>query len=226
MKLTHKNHPSAVWTRTSLSNYNWLLELTKELCKEYTFRYEKIHKCETEYLQTLEDNKPDIKDIGLTLPNQAMPDTYKIETNNIEDVVEAYRQYYFYENKTKSIVGIDNVPIPIAIQTLYVDKDNIFAMDSSPISTGFFRTYNENENPDLKKLSGRVDSYALSPSPTFYNMLSQENKTCLNNLYQPFNPCTFFPYYNDCGSYDKCEQYCRSENDYIEDLMTNISNVQ
>ena len=421
-----------------------------------------------------------------------------------------YGMFEGEQNKTKSIVGIDktkinsiisnagnslkgsvvrdNVPIPIAIQTLYIDKDNIFAMDSSPISTGFFRTYNENENPDLKKLSGRVDSYAfnmtnnqdtlgnssvfvykdddniwnevmmsgtssmaageklagvpkmfpllstftaqnktinklrknnviqkenekikiidgylsddtsvmslitrkankivisinpqfeqilsnaidistknvvisaypgnyvyintgeyqnsiaiinsiqatttmanitligyytipgnektidillsslnlfyigqiellfkgnmgdeqfktnpgifennnneydntikgmvlnyantgifyyrgtyktknlpdfnikpynvdilwycLSPSPTFYNMLSQENKTCLNNLYQPFNPCTFFPYYNDCGSYDKCDEYCRSENDYIEDLMTNISNVQ
>jgi hypothetical protein len=54
MKLTHKNHPSSIWTRESLSNYKWLLELTKELCKEYTYRYGKVHKCETEYLQILE----------------------------------------------------------------------------------------------------------------------------------------------------------------------------
>jgi hypothetical protein len=97
MKLSHKNHPSAIWTRESLSNYNWLLELTKELCKEYTYRYGKIHKCEKEYLQILEENKPNIPDIGFTPPKQAMPDTYKIETNNIEDSIEAYRQYYFFE---------------------------------------------------------------------------------------------------------------------------------
>ena len=26
-----------------------------------------------------------------------MTDTYKIKTNNIEDSIEAYRQYYFFE---------------------------------------------------------------------------------------------------------------------------------
>ena len=100
MKLTHKNHPSSIWTRESLSNYNWLVELTKELCKEYTYRYGKIHKCEKDYLQILEENKPDIPDIGLTTPKQAMPDTYKINTNNIEDSIEAYRQYYFFEKNS------------------------------------------------------------------------------------------------------------------------------
>lgn len=97
MKLTHKNHPSSIWTRESLSNYKWLLELTKELCKEYTYRYGKVHKCETEYLQILEENNPDIPDIGFTPPKQAMPETYKIESDKIEDAIEAYRQYYFYE---------------------------------------------------------------------------------------------------------------------------------
>ena len=92
MKLTHKNHPSSIWTRESLSNYKWLVELTKELCKEYTYRYGKVHKCEREYLQILEENKPEIRDLGFTPPKQAMPETYKIE-----DVIEAYRQYYFYE---------------------------------------------------------------------------------------------------------------------------------
>ena len=97
MKLTHKNHPSSIWTRESLTNYKWLLELTKELCKEYTYRYGKVHKCEKEYLQILEENNPDIPDIGFTPPKQAMPETYKIESDKIEDAIEAYRQYYFYE---------------------------------------------------------------------------------------------------------------------------------
>jgi hypothetical protein len=110
MKLTHKNHPSSIWTRESLSNYKWLVELTKELCKEYTYRYEKVHKCEREYLQILEENNPDIADIGFTPPKQAMLETYKIESDKIEDAIEAYRQYYFYEKNSMFKWKKRNVP--------------------------------------------------------------------------------------------------------------------
>ena len=58
-KLTHKNHPSSVWVRKSLSNYNWLLELTKELCEEYTFRYSKIHSCDF-HIRWLSGNFPSV----------------------------------------------------------------------------------------------------------------------------------------------------------------------
>ena len=42
-KACHFNHPSAVWTRQSNNNYNWLYCLWVELCKEYTYRYGKKH---------------------------------------------------------------------------------------------------------------------------------------------------------------------------------------
>jgi hypothetical protein len=90
-KLSHKNHPCAVWTRSSLSNYKWLCDLGIELCKEYTFRYEKIHKCQP-IIEELSWNFPDIEDIGFTSPKQCMPDMYKDE-----DPVEAYRQYYIFD---------------------------------------------------------------------------------------------------------------------------------
>lgn len=89
-KLTHKNHPSAIWTRSSTDNYKWLVSLGKELCKEYTYRYGKIHKCES-YINDLGNNIPPLPDIGFTQPLQAMPDHYKEE-----DSIEAYRNYYFY----------------------------------------------------------------------------------------------------------------------------------
>jgi len=92
-KLTHKNHPCAIWTRESLSNYKYLVQLTKELCKEYTYRYGKIHKCQS-ILDLLEVNLPPIEDIGFTKPRQAMPVEYKEE-----DSVMAYRNYYFYEKQ-------------------------------------------------------------------------------------------------------------------------------
>jgi hypothetical protein len=110
MKLTHKNHPSAIWTRESLSNYKWLVELTKELCKEYTYRYGKVHKCEKEYLTILEENNPDIPDIGFTTPKQAMPDSYKTSSDKIEDVIESYRQYYFFEKSNMLNWKKRNIP--------------------------------------------------------------------------------------------------------------------
>ncbi len=75
----------------STANYSWLCELGKELCKEYTYRYGKVHKCQ-EYIEDLSKNIPPLPDIGFTQPAQAMPDEYKDP-----DSVEAYRQYYFFD---------------------------------------------------------------------------------------------------------------------------------
>lgn len=90
-KKTHYNHPCSIWARNSLSNYIWLCNLGKDLCKEYTERYGKIHKTE-EVIDWLIKNKPDIPDIGLTPFAQAMPDKYKDP-----DPVIAYRKYYVNE---------------------------------------------------------------------------------------------------------------------------------
>ena len=45
-KLSHKNHPCALWVRECIENYNWLCELGLSLCEEYTYRYGKIHACQ------------------------------------------------------------------------------------------------------------------------------------------------------------------------------------
>lgn len=47
----HINHPCTIWTRTSRTNYEWLLEHFYYLFKEYTYRYGKHHKCEELYEQ-------------------------------------------------------------------------------------------------------------------------------------------------------------------------------
>ena len=90
-KMTHKNHPCTIWVRESQSNYKYLVRLGKALCKEYTYRYNKIHKCES-YIKELGKNIPLIPDIGFTSPAQAMPDMYKSD-----DAIESYRAYYFFE---------------------------------------------------------------------------------------------------------------------------------
>jgi len=87
-KLSHKNHPCAVWARESLSNYLYLCELGLELGKEYTYRYGKRHKS-IDVIEWCIVNKPNIPDIGFTKPAMAMPDEFKVDS-----VVESYRNYY------------------------------------------------------------------------------------------------------------------------------------
>jgi hypothetical protein len=52
-KVTHANHPSALWVRESASNYIWLYRLFDELCREYTKRYKKIHATQTKLYHVL-----------------------------------------------------------------------------------------------------------------------------------------------------------------------------
>lgn len=60
--------------------------MDRALCQEYTYRYGKIHKCET-VLNNLK--RPNLKSIGLTQFKLATPEQYK--TNNI---IDSYKQYY------------------------------------------------------------------------------------------------------------------------------------
>jgi len=93
-KLSHKNHPCAIWVREDLKNYNWLCDLGVWLCNEYTFRYEKRHKTE-QVIEWCRHNTPDIPNDGFTQPPMAMPDQYKVSG----DSVQSYRNYYMGEKR-------------------------------------------------------------------------------------------------------------------------------
>ena len=91
---THINHPSAVWCRHSLQNYQWLHELLVELCAEYTYRYGKVHKCEEIGLVKALGTPPsNISTKPFTEPTPAMPDACKVAG----DSVTSYRRYYLME---------------------------------------------------------------------------------------------------------------------------------
>ena len=51
-KPTHQHHPCVVWAGASKQNFLWLKSLMTHLCREYTERYGKHHKCES-YLNRL-----------------------------------------------------------------------------------------------------------------------------------------------------------------------------
>lgn len=86
-KPTHKNHPCTILATKNRANYVWVLELTKALLEEYTYRFEKTHKS-GRLISHLTDMAPSIP-LGDLSFAQAMPDPYKAN-----DPVEAYRAYY------------------------------------------------------------------------------------------------------------------------------------
>lgn len=91
-KLTHKNHPSALWARESDEHYKWLYELMVNLGNEYTHRYGKIHKTISDHAQFLRNFPKNIQNNGWKQPPQAMPEHCKHT-----DSITAYRTYYKIE---------------------------------------------------------------------------------------------------------------------------------
>jgi len=93
LKLTHYNHPCTKWTRETIKNWEWLLQLFYELNIEYTFRYNKKHSlfCLFDWFNL---HKPNLSEGIFTQFKKAMPQ-YIIEA--FSDPVEAYRMYYILE---------------------------------------------------------------------------------------------------------------------------------
>jgi hypothetical protein len=79
-KITHINHPSAIWTRESIDNWIWLRDLAEALNYEFMYRYNHIknHKAFDKILS-----------LGITPFRLAMPDDVKVE-----DPIQSYRNYY------------------------------------------------------------------------------------------------------------------------------------
>jgi hypothetical protein len=108
-KATHKNHPSAIWVRSSAEAYMWAYEHMLALGTEYTRRYNKEHltilKCR-EVLYTLPSN---ISDDEYAQPPQCMPDEYKV----LNDSVSAYWNYYENEKHTVKNANEELIKRPV-----------------------------------------------------------------------------------------------------------------
>jgi hypothetical protein len=103
-KKAWRNHPCSVWARESIENYRWLAKLALAVCKEYTYRYGRIH-AKQEQIEWLLKNEPGLPDIPRTQFRLAMP-----EDCWCGDAVKAYHNYY---NKYKQhLAKWKNRPTP------------------------------------------------------------------------------------------------------------------
>lgn len=103
-RLTHKGHPLTKWVMQSKANYKLLCKLALALCKEYTFRYGKIHKTQ-KVIQKLTERIPDLPHKGFTNPPLCMPERY-----HSKNYIKSYRLYYI--RKKRHIAKWKNRPIP------------------------------------------------------------------------------------------------------------------
>jgi hypothetical protein len=88
------NHPCSVWTRESLSNFEWLVEHGLGICDAYSIEYGKQHKAK-DVIVWCQANKPNISEFPtqcLTKHAVCMPDHCKKQS-----VVDSYRNYYILQ---------------------------------------------------------------------------------------------------------------------------------
>lgn len=120
-KATHVNHPSAVWCRETSENYSWTYSLFKELCIEYTVRYNKVHESERKLGIVLASMPTNITYGGLTPIAQAMPDYCKDV-----DPVEAYRDYYAIDKQRMLRYTNRSIPSWLNIKLSEIAHDHEF----------------------------------------------------------------------------------------------------
>ena len=95
-KSTHINHPINKWVRESRANYIWTIKTGLALCKEFTYRRNKKHKCE-EIIKSCKKviNKLSFIKNKKTSHPICMDDVHKLGCN----VIASYRNYYINDKQ-------------------------------------------------------------------------------------------------------------------------------
>lgn len=88
-KLSHANHPWALWTRETEMNWVWLCEFGIALYNEYKYRYYNRTHSAGEVILQMKSVTPSLPQGDLTRMPLCMPDSCKRDTT-----VASYRAYY------------------------------------------------------------------------------------------------------------------------------------
>jgi len=90
---THKNHPTAVWVRTSRMNYLMCADYSLNICKEYTKRFGREHACQI-HAEWLRNNIPPISEAMMTpIPLVVKEDVVRFAPT-LREAVREYRKFY------------------------------------------------------------------------------------------------------------------------------------
>lgn len=99
-KIPHYRHPSAIWARQSLENFEWLLTHGMAQCEEYSRRYKRRHKAE-DFIDWAAKNYKYVTfaETGLTPFARCFgPFKSDLDTNE-PDTIKAYCKYIYMDKK-------------------------------------------------------------------------------------------------------------------------------
>jgi uncharacterized ubiquitin-like protein YukD len=94
-KATHVNHPTSIWVCENKQNYQWTFKLFHYLIKEYSYRFNKEHKCKNLLKHLINSPKNTPNSFEKTIIPQVMEKQYIIPNNP----VKGYQNLYKYGKK-------------------------------------------------------------------------------------------------------------------------------
>jgi hypothetical protein len=91
LAVSEPNQPINEWARANSGNYQWVFDLTQEVCNQFEQRNGKHHILVREgLLAALQSPPKNIQTGDFYVPPQALPDKFKIEG----ETIKAYRNFY------------------------------------------------------------------------------------------------------------------------------------
>jgi hypothetical protein len=104
-------HPTVIWVRLCIENYNYTADVAYYLTQEYTLRYNKIHACE-KHVHWLRANVPVFKKVSVYSDKVKLVTNEEFETRGMtpvplamppdsmkDDPIKSYRFYYNLHKK-------------------------------------------------------------------------------------------------------------------------------
>lgn len=108
-KASHIGHPSQKWCMENEDNYQWLASLWVELCKEYTYRYGKVHMTQHKLDGILQNSPKNLKSGVWRQPPPAM--SHYPECIVEGDSIASYHNYYVAAKKSFAIWSKRGTPV-------------------------------------------------------------------------------------------------------------------
>ena len=110
-KLCYQHHPCRKCLE-NIHNYIWLCHHLNALLDEYTFRYNKLHKVREMFNRCWKSYLEMTYDTNLLSFPKCMIKELKVGTDNIDDVVNAYQNYYRFKKNILKRFYYKNREIP------------------------------------------------------------------------------------------------------------------
>lgn len=97
----HKNHPSTIWVRESIFNYQFVIKMGLALCEEMRHRFGTKYQKTEKVLQWLLENPPNIENNLMTKPRLAIGGEVFEQTHSMDYFDYAIKNYHSYYNAEK-----------------------------------------------------------------------------------------------------------------------------